>query len=479
MTKGKNSISNWEESHFGGFRKILSDYPEVKAPFGIDVEMPKDGDLPFYSREKLADIFQLKIKEHDLIDSFLAHAKTVKREPFWGGKKKTYLEVDHGDLDSTLDLVITLDEELANLFTHYKSLLSRSTFLYRIEDEEKKKEEMDGDGDMDGDKDEENSKEKEKDAKESEVKNSRDEKERCKRVASSMIKEIILRRKAVEMNAASVTGKLKRSTKFRMMKKGSTSCKYSASEITMSEQLLSLLDISFDPHSDRIDNLRTGKISTDKLASVPAGNFHIYHKIEENQTTKPFSVCILADESGSMGGLTSSGKGKYQNSMMKILYRTFSQILHPSKIFIYGHSDYHDRGNYSYPEIRVYNDAYNHIFEEVIEEQGGNRWGENYDGPVIECVYEKVRSVTSDNIIFISMSDGLPSGKDYGGEPAVKDMKRIIEKCKRDGFVTIGIGMLHHGVKDIYNYHTIIYNMNDMVRQTSHLINTVVKSEFQ
>jgi len=98
---------------------------------------------------------------------------------------------------------------------------------------------------------------------------------------------------------------------------------------------------------------------------------------------------------------------------------------------------------------------------------------------VIESVYEKVRSITSDNIIFISMSDGQPSGQNYGGTAAIHDMKKIIEKCKRDGFVTVGIGIQHVGVKEIYNYYTIVNDMTQMVKQVSLLINKVVKTEFQ
>jgi nitric oxide reductase activation protein len=93
-------------------------------------------------------------------------------------------------------------------------------------------------------------------------------------------------------------------------------------------------------------------------------------------------------------------------------------------------------------------------------------------------VYEKVRSFTDDNIIFISISDGEPSGKAYGGQSAIDDMKRIIEKCKRDGFVTIGVG-LEYNVKNIYNYHTVVTDNNKLVEQVSTIINKVVKTEFQ
>ena len=85
-----------------------------------------------------------------------------------------------------------------------------------------------------------------------------------------------------------------------------------------------------------------------------------------------------------------------------------------------------------------------------------------YDGPVIENVYNKVRKFTSENIIFITLSDGAPGGIDYGGESAVQELNKIIEKCRRDGFVTVGFGLnedstdeLNH-IRDIYTYNHII-----------------------
>lgn len=448
----KNSISNWEESYFGGFKKILNDYPEINSPFRISTKVPEHSGLGYYAKQKLTDIFQLKISEHNLIKMLLAGAKKEEETTFWSGKKRTYLVADAIAVSTVVNQIIMLDEELGNLFSYYKDVIERTEFSYEMENEEDAR--------------------KGKEGEEGETKMSIGE---CRDQASALIKRVKARKMGVESEA--LTGALKDSVRFRVMEKIGYLCKYSTSEIVYSEQLLKLLDISFDPRSDKINNLRTGKISPDKIASVPAGNFHIYHRVEENQITKPFSVCILADESGSMND---GNRSTSQLSMMKILYKTFSQILPLDKIFIYGHSDYKNDDNRSRPEIRVYNDKYNQIFEQAIENQGRKgRWGENYDGPVIERVYEKIRSITSDNIIFITISDGQPSGENYGGVAAINGMKKIIEKCKRDGFVTLGIGIQEECVREIYNYNTVISNMKDMVKQVSLLINKVVKTEFQ
>jgi nitric oxide reductase activation protein len=98
---------------------------------------------------------------------------------------------------------------------------------------------------------------------------------------------------------------------------------------------------------------------------------------------------------------------------------------------------------------------------------------------VVKAIHEKVRTMTDDRIIFLVLSDGSPAGENYGSEEDIKDFKRIVERAKRDEFVTVGIYIQYAGVKDMYNYHTVIQDMDEMPKKVSHILNKVVKSEFQ
>jgi cobalamin biosynthesis protein CobT len=206
------------------------------------------------------------------------------------------------------------------------------------------------------------------------------------------------------------------------------------------------------------------------LAEAVAHNDHVYYRVEEDQKTKPFSVVILCDESGSMAG----SKIDTQHSLVKVLYSAFSQIMPQESISVYGHT-----GDET-PEIYVYQDKYNPNFLETIDDVHKRNLRENYDGPVVEAIHERVRSQTSNNILMIIISDGQPSGDhDYGGKEAMNELKRIIEKCKRDNFVIMGIGFDYSGVRQIYSYNTVVDNMRDVVKNTTTLLNKVVKTEFQ
>lgn len=453
----KNSLVNWEDSYFGGFRRVLSDYPEIKMEYSIDSNLPNErDDLTWYTGNKLVKLLHLRIKEMGLAAMFLDRAVIIEKPSFFG--KKKYLTPVKISILTVVDIIISKDSELGNLFRNYRDILGATEFLYPAEPDKKK-----------GDDAEEGCAAEEKCGK------SGEEKQKSKgEIVADAVCLIDKTMKYKDMydsaKGGTLTGDLKKNAVFKLMRKSKTPTVFTDSEVLHGENLAKMLDISFDLTHDKIPNLQSGKIDVAKIATVPAGNSHVYFRIEEDQATKPFSVCILCDESGSM---TCGGFLKIQQELVKILYLAFSQKLPLNKIFIYGHS-----GSNS-PEIRIYNDAYNTIFLDTIEMQKHNSWSQNYDGPVIEAIHEKIRETTSDSIIFIAISDGVPAGNDYGGEPAIKAMKQVIEKCKRDRFVTIGIGLQLAFVKEIYNYYTIVTDMSKIAKQVSTLVNHVVKVEFQ
>lgn len=542
------SSTRWEDSYFGGYYKVLFDYPEIKKPFDIDTDIP-DSDLTYYSSNKLIDMFLLKINEHSLADVLLrgAQIKTVKS---WWGKDKQKLVVNQKSIAIALASVIDKETELKNLFDHYSKIILGTQFEFPVPDAEGKpqsgedesgedgnssessesseegegeeqnegegqgkegenEEKKDGKGGGGSGQGNEKKEEQQKkggsgDGKEEQKKESKSESKNGKgsdgnskgeqikkgdyklaaHMAATLISEVHQVKSRWTNEVGYVTGDFKKSTQWKMMPK-SLKCKYTKEEELNAARLLAQMDISFDPDSDKVSSLKMGKLDAKKLAECQAGNFHIYYTEQENQATRPFSVCMLMDESGSMhDGYDPSmpnhyrGKQSHQMSIIKTLWKAFSSILPPDKIFVYGHSS-GSNGDREFPHLRIYNDKYNHCFEETINGQIRNSWSGNYDGPAIESVYEKVREVTNDNIIFICISDGLPCASGYGGTSAVEEMKKVIEKCKRDGFVTIGVGVYLGAIKEIYQYHTVIEDLDQMVKQVSTLVNTVVKTEFQ
>lgn len=433
MKKMTNSLFNWEESYFGGYERVVYDHPPVFIPSAINIHVPNTYGTSWYIAKQVMNIFLLKVVKYGLTNTLLSHSIFKKVPGFIPSMTKNVAFISKKDIKICLDLVTASDPDLANLFIHYRKLILSADIEWEMS---KKDEGLDPD---------------------------------C--LQKVMVKDFerCKEQKPYRWGSGSVSGDFKEETTFTVASMDHGDWYPTQNEVRDANNLVNMLDISFDPKEDKIENLKCGKMSPHKVAEIPAGNTHVYHRVEENMSTRPFSICILADESGSMR----EGLDQKQNYLLKVLYGAFSQILPQEKIFIYGHS-----GEES-PEVFIYQDKYNTTFTKTIESQLHNEWRENYDGPVIEAIYERVRNQTSDNIIFISISDGEPAGENYGGESAIKEMKRVIEKCKRDGFITVGVGLNYSRVKEIYQYHTVIKHPSEIVKKVSSLVNLVVKTEFK
>lgn len=432
--KMTNSVFNWEESYFGGYERVVYDHPSIFIPYSIKINLGDTHGTSWYIANKVMSIFLTKVIKHHFTRILLDKFKVKSVRGYIPSLDKRVAVINKNSLKKALDMVTASDADLSNLFIHYRKLILASTIEWELSKKD----------------DETNT--------EAITKSMQKDFERCKE-----------QKPYTWGSGGSVSGHLKDDTEFVNASQDHGDWHPTSSEMKDANNLVNMLDISFDPKEDRVENLKCGKMSAHKVAEIPAGNTHVYYRVEENMSTRPFSICILADESGSMRG----ENDERQNHLMKVLYTAFSQILPQDKMFIYGHS------GESTPEIRIYHDKYNTTFAQTINSQMNNDYNENYDGPVIENIYERVRQQTSDNIIFLSISDGEPAGEDYGGPEAIKEMKRVIEKCKRDGFVTVGIGLQYHRVKEIYQYHTVIKKSDDLVKNVSSLVNRVVKTEFK
>ena len=483
---GYKSTSGWEKSHFGGFTRVLNDYPFIKIDFDLDIKASGEAasELGTWQAEKLIKLYILKAKEKGLIEKFTS--KVIERPSFFGTVIKKYSVVSLNNR-AILSTICTSYPEMAPMFEHYKDSILSSTIEMEIQEPEPKKDkgegEGEGEGQPQGEKEEEGEGDDEgqgegecdgEDEKESESGSPAEGKQTPKGKSGKSIQDLmgeINESKPWSVADRSLTAfsEKPKFTPFNKKDSGS-SYQFNAEEKRDSELLIKLLDINFDPKSDEVKNLKLGKLDTSKIAEVPAGNLSIYKQRVEEQDTKPFSVCILADMSGSMGH---GGRIPAQRHIMNTLYLAMSQILTPDKLYIYGHS-----GDYT-PEIFTFYSPYDTDYEKNIQFYNSVNWCQNYDGPVIEAIHKKVRETNDDRIIFISLSDGQPSGNNYGGHEHNEELKRILERARRDEFVTVGIGIQADHVTELYTYSKVVNDLKFLPKEVSSIINQVVRAEFQ
>lgn len=506
------SVSGWEKSHFGGFRRVISDYPFISMDFDLEVSVNDEisRDLGPWMAEKLIKLYILKANELGLIDKF--ETQIIEKSKFLGVKKYMNAKLNSLEIFETICANYT---EMSPLFRNYQDGIFGSSILMEIPDsecsggkggegedgEEENKSKGGGEGEGEDNEDQENSKDGEGEGEEGEGEGKGEEGEgeegegkgkdsknskpgdgsggsgqsetgRSGNTIQELMKGI---KESKPYNPSRDLSSFDTVPKFysfadRIKQDGMGPIRFKDSEIKDAEALIKLLDINFDPKSAEVKNLKMGKLDCSKISEVPAGNVSVYKQIVEDQDTKPFSVCILADMSGSMG---SGNRIPSQFHILNSLYLAMSQILPPDKLYIYGHS-----GSYT-PEIYAFHTPYDTEYEKNIQYYRRISWEQNYDGPVIESIHKKIRETNDDRIIFISLSDGEPCGNNYGGQGHLDELKRILEKARRDSFVTVGIGIEADHVSNLYTYAKPVWDLSMMSRDVAAIINQVVRTEFK
>ena len=512
------STSGWESSHFGGFTRLIYDYPYIKLDFKANIGVPQSlrSQHGIYTSEKLIKMYLIKCKDGGLIGHF--RKEVVTKKNLIGREKK--FEVLYLDNEGVLKTVMSNSKEFAPLFDHYREDILNSTLEIEIpeggqgqgqgkgegegegegqgqgngkgEGEGEKKEgegqgqgqgegekkegegqgQGQGEGDSDGDgedgEDGENGKGESKGKKKSNKGGGwggSAEKEPDFKELERILGEM------QEQKPFESFGRLGADCKPRFITwsekdlEGYGEHKFTPQERMNADMIIKQLDISFEPKSDEVKNLKLGKLDTSKLAEVPAGNISVYKQTLEDQDTKPFAVCVLADMSGSMQGARLDMQLKVLNS----LYLALSEIIPEEDLHIYGHS-----GSSSEPKIYTFCNPYSPNYAKNIKRYYSIGNTANYDGIVIEQVHKKIREKTDNPVVLISLSDGQPCD-------SVDDMKKILERARRDQFVTVGVGIGTDYVKNLYNYSRVVYDgkLDQMPMEVAGIVNHVVKTEFK
>jgi hypothetical protein len=473
IKKAWNSVSGWERSHFGGFKRMVYDYPYVSVDHKANIDTPNGlarnlGSV--FNAEKLIKIYLMKAKKHEAAMATLLREKvsiTESVDPFTRRPIKTQrMTLDH---EGVFEYLLNHEPEFAPLFEEYR----KEIFSSYIETELPEGQEGEGQGEGEGDGDGEGQGEGQGDAK---PKNGDGEGEGEGPTTKSYggwgagkksLQEVLDAMKEFKPFSASKIGE---EVPIRWLSKPrygrsegyTTEREFTTEEKINGDRLVKMLDISFEPKSDIVRSLRAGRLDTSKIAEVPAGNTAIYRQTLEDQDTKPFAVCILADMSGSMDG----AKLHAQYHVLNSLYYGLHQIIPPDDLYIYAHTGDDEADIYTLcsphnPEYEKNIGMYYDIDTEC-----------NYDGTVIEEVHKKIRNITDNPVIMITLSDGQPCDSEEA-------MKKILEKARRDQFVTMGVGIKAPYVSKLYTYHCVVEELDTFISDVSQLINKVVRTEFK
>ena len=445
--------TSWEYSYYGGVKRILTEYPYIPSSYDVVIEAGESTqmhhDLSKYQQEKMISImlmtcFQDEGHKHLFVNTMATLyasmflnpgtlAKYIQRD-FFTRREKVRVDVPKPILMSILRLCKE-NSELNPIFSEYEtSLIDQSTKFYVLLDLPGEQPSM---GSGDGESEQEESSDVHQEGK-----------SQLFKLANKYKPKNNIEDWAVKVTEVSESDE---------------PAQISEKEILFAKKMFNLLDITQDPKSDIMKNLYQGKLDPEKLSEVLAGNNKVYMRKVEHESVKPFKVVILADYSGSMNY---GNRLKFQAQMLKSMYYLFNDLLNVKDLEIWGHSGEDDPTLYKLhtPEYPKFLDTIgSHISTE-----------ENYDGPVIQELHRLVRAKSDKAVLFISLSDGQPAGNNYGGKDAINKMKQIMEKAKRDNFVTVGIGIQYFSEEGLYHYSTVINDLKNP-HSVAQVINKAVK----
>lgn len=214
-----------------------------------------------------------------------------------------------------------------------------------------------------------------------------------------------------------------------------------------------------------IQGCRSGILDTTKLAEAYQGVPQVYLRQGHVRTNKS-TICVLIDESGSMGGK----KEILARQAAILLNETFGKSLGVD-LYIYGHTA--DIGSIGYINLSVYREGSHYNPKFSLSKSCAK--SQNRDGDAILEVAKRVRKFTKENCIMFVISDGSPCANGYGGIPAIKDTAAKVKEAEKLGFGIIQISIdAVYGVKDMFDtYIDIGYNLEEMPK----LLNEIVKTK--
>lgn len=199
-------------------------------------------------------------------------------------------------------------------------------------------------------------------------------------------------------------------------------------------------------------SMRSGVLDTNKLADAFQGVPTVYVR-EGKVKTDNVAVCVLIDESGSMGGKRIEA-ARDTAVLINEALKNISNV----ELFIYGHSGDMKR-SYS-TELYVYREkGYAPKFSlGSVEARAQNR-----DGIAIYEVAQRVRKQTDNPVLFFILSDGAPCAGDYGGISAMNHVKEMVKKTEHLGMYVIQVCIFHsYDPSKMFKHFVIMDNMDQL-----------------
>ena len=216
----------------------------------------------------------------------------------------------------------------------------------------------------------------------------------------------------------------------------------------------------------RLTGMRRGVLDTNKLAEAYQAVETVYSN-KFKRTTPGLDVCVLIDESGSMSGTNIASARKCAILLNEVFLR-----LKQCDFYVYGHTA--DNRHVGEVTINVYRDHWNRNRYALGKVES---YSNNKDSVAIEETYKMVRKQTSKPLLMFVISDGAPSAYGLRGQPAVEEVKKVVNRIESNGDTLVCQIAIesHFRPQDMFNHYVVMTDMNTFPRDLSnYIMNTLI-----
>lgn len=216
---------------------------------------------------------------------------------------------------------------------------------------------------------------------------------------------------------------------------------------------------------------KNGRLHRRRLARCQSTDRLFYRKSEK--TDKGLALCLLLDESGSMGTpsiRTPRRKATITIQIAVLLAEALKKV--PGiELEIYSYSSF---GYNSEGSLLKYLYGKQNPNPQSIAAYGDG--GENYDHKAIETSVELFKkNTTNKNRLMIMVSDGAPAGVEYGGHSAILATKRAADEAERKGVPIIHVAIEAYRAEEMFKNSLKFTDLSDLTNQMRRLVTKIVK----
>lgn len=201
--------------------------------------------------------------------------------------------------------------------------------------------------------------------------------------------------------------------------------------------------------------MRSGTLDTGKLAEAYQGVSTVYMLQGEVKADR-MAVCILIDESGSM-----YGKGELAARDTAVLLNEALNGLPNVDLYIYGHT----AGRRKATTLYVYRERgfHNRYALGSTDSREGN-----YDSVAIREAAARVRKHTSEQCLFVMISDGAPN-------EAPELVRKAVQDVSKDKFDIVAVSIEpHYDPSTMYGHNIIFSDLSKLSIQIGNMVKKVV-----